>query len=145
MTPATRAKSRRAATAAGSTDAYLTALPAEQRAALERLRGQIRAAAPGAEEGIGYGLPAFRLDGKLLVCFGAAAGHCAFYPGTAWAELGVDLADYETSKGALRFQPGDPLPAALVRRIVKARISQLSGKSPRAPARAASRTRRRRA
>ena len=97
-----------------------------QRAALVRLGKMIRAAAPGVEECISYGLPAFRLDGKLLVAMGAAARHCAFYPmsGTTLAAHQDELADYDTSKGTLRFPADSPLPAALVRKLVEARIAE---------------------
>src|SRR6266487_5626610 len=64
-------------------DDYLAALSDGKRAALETLRRAIKAAAPEAEECISYQLPAFRLNGKLLVAFGAAANHCAFYPGSS--------------------------------------------------------------
>src|SRR3974377_1296110 len=63
-------------------DAYLAALSAPQRAALEKLRKALRSAAPKAEECISYGVPAFRLHGKFLVALGAAANHCSFYPGS---------------------------------------------------------------
>ncbi len=106
-------------------DDYLAALEPVKRAALAKLRRDIRAAAPGAEEGISYQLPAFKLDGRLLVCFGAAARHCAFYPGAFPVEaLGDALAGYSTSKGTIRFPPERPLPATLVRKIVKLRIAQ---------------------
>ena len=108
-------------------DEYLDAVkdPAK-RAALETLRGTIRAAAPGAVECISYGLAAFRLEGKLLVAFGAAARHCAFYPGsgTTVGTFAEQLRDYETSKGTIRFQPDRPLPAPLIRKIVHARIAE---------------------
>jgi uncharacterized protein YdhG (YjbR/CyaY superfamily) len=104
-------------------DAYLAALSNDKRAALERLRKIIRAAAPGAEEGISYQLPAFRLDGKWLVWFGAAANHCAIY-GVVGRHKD-ELKDYDTSgKGTIRFQPANPLPATLVRKLVKARIAK---------------------
>lgn len=120
-------------------DDYLAALDTVKRAALAKLRRDIRAAAPGAEETISYQLPAFKLAGRLLVCFGAAAKHCAFYPGAFPVEaLGDALAGYATSKGTIRFPPGQPLPAALVRKIVKLRIGQIA-----ASGRAAARTRRR--
>ncbi len=61
-------------------DEYLAPLPAHQRAMLQKLRKAISAAAPRAEEGFSYGLPAFRLDGRPLVCFAAAANHCSLYP-----------------------------------------------------------------
>ena len=112
-----------------SVDEYLAAVSDEQRAALERIRKAVRAAAPGAEECISYGLPAFRLDGKGLAAFGAAAGHCSFFPmsGKTVATLAKDLEGYDTSKGTIRFAPGQPLPAALVKKLVKARIAEIRG------------------
>ena len=106
-------------------DDYLAALSVDKRAALEKLRKTIKATVPKAEECISYGLPAFRLDGRPLVAFGAGANHCAFYPmssSTVEAHK-EDLEGYETSKGTIRFQPDKPLPAALVRKLVKARIA----------------------
>ncbi len=112
-------------TPAATIDDYLAPLSAEKRAALEKLRGEIRAAAPGAEECISYGIPSFRLDGRLLVSFGAAAKHCAFYPGAQpIATLEAELAGYDTSKGTIRYDPERPLPAPLVRKIVKLRIAE---------------------
>ena len=105
-------------------DEYLAPLPADKRAALQWLRRQIKAAAPGAEECISYGIPGFRLDGKLLVHFGAATKHCAFYAGTVIEDYSRELAAYDTSKGTIRFPPDDPLPAALVRKLVKAQIAK---------------------
>jgi uncharacterized protein YdhG (YjbR/CyaY superfamily) len=105
-------------------DGYLSVLSSPQRAALEKLRKAIRSAAPEAEECICYGVPAFRLNGKFLVAFGAAANHCSFYPGSALQALMVNLIGYDTSKGTIRFQPERPLPVALVRKLVKARIAQ---------------------
>ncbi|MBI2924096.1 MAG: DUF1801 domain-containing protein [Verrucomicrobia bacterium] len=107
-------------------DEYLAAVSADQRAALEKLRKIIKAAAPKTEECISYQLAAFRLDGRMLVAFGASANHCAFYPmssSTVEAHK-AELKDYETSKGTIRFQPNRPLPAALVRKLVKARIAE---------------------
>ena len=103
-------------------DEYLAALSNDKRAALERLRRIIRAAAPRAEECISYGLPAFRLRGKGIACFGAAANHCAIY-GAVGAHT-HELEAFDTSKGTIRFQPDDPLPATLVRKLVKARIAK---------------------
>ena len=105
-------------------DEYLAALNDDQRAALEKLRRTIRAAAPAAEECISYQLPAFRLDGKLLVAFGAWANHCAFYPGAVVEDLKDELMDYDISKGTIRFLSDSPLPATLVRKLVKARIAR---------------------
>ena len=116
-------------TKASTIDQYLAGVTDVQRAALEKVRATVRAAAPRAEECIAYGLPAFRLDGKRLVAFGAAKTHCAFYPmsGTTIAEHEAELAKWETSKGTIRFQPDRPLPATLVRKLVKARIAENAG------------------
>lgn len=106
-------------------DEYLEPLDREKRAALQKLRRAIRAAAPKAEQTISYGILAFRLDGRLLVAFGAAANHCAFYPGALPIRvLKAEVKSYDTSKGTIRFKPDDPLPAALVRKLVKARIAE---------------------
>src|SRR5438309_1239290 len=106
-------------------DGYLAALSAEKRAALETLRKAIKAAAPEAEECISYQLPAFRLKGKLLVAYGAAANHCAFYPGSVVAALKDELEGYDMSKGTIRFPAERPLPPALVRKLVKLRIAKI--------------------
>ncbi len=109
-----------------SIDAYLKPLPADQRAALQKLRKQIQAAAPKAEECFSYGLPAFRL-GRPLVAFAAAKHHCSFYPmsGLLIEAHQAELKGFETSKGTIRFSPSKPLPAALVRKLVKARLAEL--------------------
>ena len=106
-------------------DGYLAGLPDDQRAALEKLRQTIRSAAPKAEECISYSMPAFRLNG-VLVGFAAKQNHCALYPfnGSTVNAFKDDLKGFETSMGAIRFQPSKPLPAALVRKIVKARIAE---------------------
>src|SRR5947207_15910996 len=111
-------------------DQYLAALSDDKRTALEKLRKTIRAAAPNAEECISYQLPAFRLNG-MLVAFGATANHCAFYPmSTSTVEAHkAELKDYDTSKGTIRFPADKPLPAALVRNLVKARIAENGGAS----------------
>jgi uncharacterized protein YdhG (YjbR/CyaY superfamily) len=108
-------------------EAYLATVSADSRKALERIRGWIRAAAPEAEEGFSYGVPAFKLDGKPLVCFAAFKNHCGFYPMSpdVLRAFAADLADYDTAKGTIRFQPKKPLPAALVKKIVKARLAEL--------------------
>jgi uncharacterized protein YdhG (YjbR/CyaY superfamily) len=106
-------------------DEYLAPLSKEKRAALENLRRAIKSAAPKAEECISYQIPGFRLDGRLLVSFSAAANHCAFYPGAYPVEAHKDeLKEYDTSKGTIRFQADSPLPAPLVRKLVKSRITQ---------------------
>src|SRR2546421_4610121 len=107
-------------------DEYLAGVTADQRAALKKVRKAVRAAAPQAEEGISYGLAAFRLDGRPLVAFGATASHCAFYPMSSSTVLAHrdELKGYETSKGTIRFAADKPLPAGLVRKLVKARIAE---------------------
>jgi uncharacterized protein YdhG (YjbR/CyaY superfamily) len=107
-------------------DEYLALVSADKRAALEKLRKTIQAAAPEAQECISYGLAAFRLDGKPLVAFGATANHCAFYPMSAStvAAHRDELKDYGTSKGSIRFPAHQPLPTTLIRKLVKARIAE---------------------
>ncbi len=114
-----------------SIDTYLAALPDDKRGVLEILRKTIRATAPRAEECISYQLPAFRFDGKLLVAFGATAKHCAFFPmsGTAVEAHQDELKGHSRSKGTIRFQPDKPLPAGLVRKLVKYRIAENAGRA----------------
>jgi uncharacterized protein YdhG (YjbR/CyaY superfamily) len=110
-------------------DEYLAPLSDEKRAALEKLRRDIKSAAPKAEECISYRIPAFRLGGRMLVAFGAAAKHCAFYPGSFPVEAHrAELEAYDTSKGTIRFRPDSPLPATLVRKLVKTRIAERAAK-----------------
>jgi uncharacterized protein YdhG (YjbR/CyaY superfamily) len=117
---ATRAKAKKPKTP----DDYLAAVSHDKRAALETLRKNIKAAAPEAEECISYGLPAFRLNGKLLVAYGAATNHCAFYPGSTLKAFKNELKNYDTGKGTIRFLANNPLPRALVRKLVKTRIAE---------------------
>jgi uncharacterized protein YdhG (YjbR/CyaY superfamily) len=108
-------------------DDYLAAVPADARAALEGLRKTIRAAAPEATEGISYQVPMFKHQGRPLVSFGAAKNHCAFYvmsPDVVSAHAS-ELEGYETGKGSIRFPADKPLPAALVRKLVQARIEEV--------------------
>ncbi len=121
---------------AATVDEYLAALPPEKRAALERLRRTIRAALPRAEECISYQMPAFRLDGRVLVWFGAAANHCSFFPGGVVEALRDELEGYDISKGTVRFPPDKPLPAAVVRKLLKARIAVDASRQTRGAARA---------
>ena len=117
--------------AAATIDGYLAPLPRDKRAALEKLRRDIRSAAPGTEECISYGVPAFRLGGRMLVAFGAAARHCAFYPGAHPIVVHRHaLEAYDTSKGTIRFQADRPLPATLVRKLVKTRIAEYATRKP---------------
>jgi len=112
-------------------DEYLAALSPEKRAALQKLRRAIKAAAPRADECISYNIPAFRLGGKLLVAYGVAARHCAFYAGAYPVRAHKhELKAYGASKGTIRFQPDSPLPVALVRKLVKSRLAEHAGKAP---------------
>ena len=112
-------------TGARTIDEYLAALSDDKRAALEKLRKTIKAAAPKAEECISYQIPAYRQDG-MLVGFGATGNHCAFYlmSSSIVEAHKEELKDYDTSKGTIRFQPDKPLPVGLVRKLVKARIAE---------------------
>jgi len=107
--------------------AYLASLPADARRSLQRLRRDIKAAAPGAEDSISYRLPSLRLDGRPLVCYKATRSHCSFHPmSTAVIRAHAkDLASYSTGPGTVRFAPGKALPAALVRKLVRTRIAEL--------------------
>jgi uncharacterized protein YdhG (YjbR/CyaY superfamily) len=107
-------------------DAVLAKLPDDQRAALQSLRETIAAAAPDAVEAMSYGAPAFRYRDHPLVSFNAAQRHCAFYvmsPDVIAAHA-AELAGLDTSKGTIRFTPEKPLPAGLVRTLVRARIAE---------------------
>lgn len=111
---------------AAEIDAYLATLPDEQRAALQDLRTTIRRAAPEAEEAISYSLPAFKYRDRPLVSYGAAKNHCSFYcmsPAVMDAHSD-ELAAYDTSKGTIRFPPSEPLPGALIEKLVKARLAE---------------------
>jgi uncharacterized protein YdhG (YjbR/CyaY superfamily) len=110
-------------------DEYLESVSNERRAALEKLRSAIKSAAPEAEECISYNIPAFRLEGRMLVAFGAAANHCAFYAGAEPVRAHFEeLKEYDTSKGTIRFQSDSPLPAELVKKLVRTRIAQYAAR-----------------
>lgn len=106
-------------------DAYLNALPEEQSIALEDLRKTITSIVPKAEEVISYQIPAFKYNGKL-VAFAAFKDHCSFFPlnSTLIKELSEDLKDYKTSPGTIQFTVDKPLPSALVKKIVEARMKE---------------------
>jgi uncharacterized protein YdhG (YjbR/CyaY superfamily) len=107
----------------------IAAVSEDQRAAIEKLRKTIKAMAPRAEERISYQLAAFRLDGRMLVAFGATPSHCAFYlmSSSTLEAFEDELTGYDTSKGTIRFQPDKPLPVALMRKLVTARIAENAG------------------
>ena len=110
--------------AASDVDTYLESVPKDARATLGKLRKIIRAAAPKAAETISYQMPAYKYHG-LLVAFAAFKDHCSFFPGAASMKaLQKELKAYDTSKGTIRFPLDKPLPAALVKKLVKARIKE---------------------
>lgn len=106
-------------------EAYLAKVKPGFRAALEKLRRDIRAAAPKATEGLAWGMPSFR-QGVWLVCYAAFRDHCSFFPmSTAVMQAHArELAGFETTKGTVHFTPDKPLPARLVARMVRARIAE---------------------
>ena len=113
-----------------SVEAYLAAVPEPMRAALEHLRATIRAAAPDATEAIYYQMPAFRAKGRALVSYAAFRDHYSLFPlGAAVIDaLGEEVAPYRTGKGTLQFRLDEPLPEALVQKIVKARLAETAGR-----------------
>ena len=114
-----------------TSEEYLSTVSPEKRAALKKLRRTIGAAFPRAEECISYGMPGFRVDGRVVAWFAAATNHCSFYPGGIPDGFESELADYETSKGTIRFQPDHPFPAGLVKGLIKGLIARSAAGAPR--------------
>lgn len=105
-------------------DDYLAALPEDSRVTLEKIRKTIKAAAPMATEVISYQMPMYKHHG-MLVGFAAFKDHCSLFPGAKpLATFKDELKAYKTSKGTIRFPIGQPLPAALVKKLVKARVAE---------------------
>jgi uncharacterized protein YdhG (YjbR/CyaY superfamily) len=107
-------------------DEYLANLEGERRKALDKLRATIRKVVPRAEETISYGIPAFRLNGKVIAGFMARRNGCSYIPfsGTTLAALAHALEGYAGTKSSLHFDPARGLPAALVRKLIKTRIAE---------------------
>jgi len=112
-------------------DEYLEGVAEPAHSTLQKVRAMIRTAAPKeATEAISYGMPAFKYKGSL-VGYAAFKEHCSFFPmsGTLVGELGAELAKYKTSKGTIQFPLDKPLPAALVKKLVKTRVAENEAKS----------------
>jgi uncharacterized protein YdhG (YjbR/CyaY superfamily) len=113
-------------------DEYVTGVPEPARSTLNKMRAAIRSAVPRkATETISYKIPAFR-HGKVLVWFAAFSDHCSLFPTAAVLEaFRKDLEGYFTSKGTVQFPINKPLPTALIKKLVKARVAQSEGKKRR--------------
>lgn len=109
-------------------DEYFATLSVKERATLQAMRKTIHNIVPDAVEGISYGMQAFLLDGKPFAALAATAHHCSYFPmsGSVVSALAKDLKNYDTSKGTIRFPADKPLPMALVRKLVKARLAELT-------------------
>jgi uncharacterized protein YdhG (YjbR/CyaY superfamily) len=106
-------------------DEYLERVPEPARTTLKKIRTVIRSVAPPeATEGISYGMPTFKYKG-MLASFAAFSDHCSLFPGAGpTIEFKNELKNFQTSKGTIRFAPNKPLPSALLKRLVKARIAE---------------------
>lgn len=114
-------------------DQYLARVPEPARTTLNKVRAAIRAVVPvEATETISYGIPMFKYKG-LLVGFAAFSNHCSLFP-TSMAVMRTfkdELKNFQTSKGTIRFPLDKPLPATLVKKMVKARLAEKEGKQAR--------------
>jgi uncharacterized protein YdhG (YjbR/CyaY superfamily) len=111
---------------ANDVESYLAAVPEPHRSTLEKVRAAIRSVVPKeTTEEISYGMPSFRYKGGL-VAYAAFKAHCSFFPmsGSLVEEYADELKAYKTSKGTIQFPVDKPLPAPLVKKMVKARIAQ---------------------
>ena len=108
-------------------DRYLATLEEPKRATLAALRRSILEVVPDAEQCISYGMPAFRVDGKVVAGFAAFKHHLSYLPhsGSVLTALGDDVAGYESTKGSLHFPVDKPLPKRLVKKLVTTRMRQL--------------------
>ena len=108
-------------------DSYLATLDEPKRSTLEALRKTIMEIVPGAEQGISYGVPAFKVQGKAVAGFAAFKNHLSYVPhsGSVLATLQDDTVRYETSKGSLKFAVDKPLPKRLVKKLISARMREL--------------------
>ena len=111
-------------------DKYLASLGQPKRRTLEALRQMILEIVPEAEQCISYGMPAFRLQGKIIAGFAAFKNHLSYLPhsGSVISELGDKVSQYKTSSGALQFRIYRPLPKTLVRKLISVRKKQALGR-----------------
>lgn len=111
---------------ASTIDEYLRTVPEDRRRLLEELRATIHSMAPGVEECISYRIPAFRLNGRVIAGFCATVKGCSYFPfsGTTLKTLARDLGRYGQTKSSLHFSADQPLPAALVRKLIHARVKE---------------------
>ena len=124
MTPPPRSSSGPAAERARVRE-YFSKQPPAARRQVRRIRALIRAAIPRAVDGFSYGIPAVRVEGRLLLWYAGWKAHCSIYPVSPAVRkaLGRDLGRYAVSKGTIRFAVDKPLPAALIKKLVKARVA----------------------
>ena len=108
-------------------DSYLDGVPEPQRSTLTQVRTTLVALLPDAEQTISYGSPTFKIGGKGVAGFAAFARHCSYLPmsGSVTAALADELADYETTKGSVKFPVDAPLPEPVLRALVEARLAEL--------------------
>lgn len=111
--------------APGTIDEYIEAFPEDVQQVLQKIRTTIQKAAPDAQEGISYKMPAFYLNGRYLVYFAAYKRHIGMYPVPAGdAEFNREIAPYQSSKGTLQFPLNQPIPYGLIRKVVKYRAAE---------------------
>ena len=118
-------------------DRYLASLDEPKRSTLEALREAILEIIPEAQQGISYGVPAFKLEGTVVAGFAAFKNHLSYLPhsGSVFPELGDEIARYKTSSGALQFPVDRPLSKALVRKLIAVRKRQALGRETRGQSR----------
>jgi uncharacterized protein YdhG (YjbR/CyaY superfamily) len=107
-------------------DAYLAEVEEPKRATLEEMRRRILEVIPEAEQTVSYGMPAFKVDGKVVAGFASFKCHLSYLPhsGRVFGEMADELADYEYTKGSLHFPIDEPLPRPTIKKLIETRIHQ---------------------